>query len=120
MSLRREDKEGGPARTFGVPSKSGKGVHEVVKWTSGVWSCDCTHWIIHVSKKPACTKGDPTPEERRAWVAAHSDRGAAHCSHVKDCIAGRVKRAGVVYEVKVGEGRSQEGRAAAAFTDDAI
>jgi len=100
MPLLKEDKEAGVERVFGVPSSRGTGIHEVIKWRSGVWSCNCTDWII-----------------RRARSGDHTERTGDHCRHIKDCIAKRIKPAGTIYVTAEPERRA-EGRAAARFGED--
>lgn len=121
MPLLKEDKEGGAKLVFGVPSSRGKGVHEVIHWKSGVWSCACTGWIIHKSGKPymiPMTAGGPTIAQRREWHEAHSTKGSEHCAHIADCIAGKVKAAGTVFVVLTSAEKRPDGRARANFSEE--
>jgi len=97
MPLTKADRSGGRAHVFGVPSRSGTGTHEVIKWNSGAWSCNCVDWVIRRSKS-----GD------------HTERTGDHCGHIKDCIAGKHRPGGVVYVVAA-ELAQPVGRARAAF-----
>lgn len=103
MPLRKEDKAGGPEHIFGVPSSRGTGIHEVIKWKSGAWSCNCTDWII-----------------RRAKSGDHTERTGDHCTHVKACIEKRFKPSGVVYAVPSAPAAQPGRRAEVAFGEDAI
>ena len=93
---------GGVAKSFSVPGSRG-GFYQVVRWVSGAWSCNCSNWI-----------------HKRAQSEDHSERTGDHCKHVVECMAGRVKPAGTVYAVAVGDERTRGSRAAAAFTEDAV
>lgn len=101
MALMKADKIGGADKVFGVPASHGAGVHEVIRWRTGIWSCNCTDWIVRRAKSPD-----------------HREATGNHCKHIKRCIGGEFKPGGTVYLVP---GRpTTGGRAAAPGADEEV
>jgi hypothetical protein len=97
MALTKADKIGGAEQVFGVPASHGVGAHEVIRWRSGAWSCNCTDWIIRRSAALDHTRdAGPFMRYNKMGNLVPTD---PHCAHVRRCIRGEIRPGGVVYVV---------------------
>jgi hypothetical protein len=96
VALTRADKFGGAAEVFGVPASHGTGAHEVIRWRSSAWSCNCVDWVIRRSAVPDHTRDAGQFMRKVRGDLVPTD---PHCAHVRRCIRGEVKSGGTVYLV---------------------